>query len=122
MVPSHAIKVVKGNFVHVQPQTPVCKLAFQNYALYTSSYEVFLVFPTPFHSMPPLQAVNRTLAGIGSDTSSCQLVLRVTRVAEILLIGSGFKQSVCSSVFGAICRHGLHQSQLQLRSLLPSLR
>lgn len=40
MVPSHAIKVVKGNFVHVQPQTPVCKLAFQNYTLNTSFYDL----------------------------------------------------------------------------------
>lgn len=128
VVPSHAIKVVKGNFVHVQPQTPVCKLAFQNYALHTSFYEFLFVVPLPPLFPCPSSACRHsrlwtglTLAVIGSDTSSCQLVLRVTRVAEILLIGSGFKQSVCSFVFGAICRHDLHRPpQLQLRSLLPS--
>lgn len=59
-----------------------------------------------------------TLAVIGSDTSTCQLVLRVTRVAEILLIGSGFEQSVCSFMFSAIWWHDLHQCRLQFRSLL----
>lgn len=127
MVPSHAIKVVKGNFVHVQPQTPVCKLAFQNYALHPSFYEFLLVVPLPSLFPCPSSACRHsrlwtglTLAVIGSDTSSCQLVLRVTRVAEILLIGSGFKQSVCSFVFGAICRHDLHQPPAPVE-VTPSL-
>lgn len=77
MVPSHAIKVVKGNFVHVQPQTPVCKLAFQNYTLNTSFYDLLLVFPLPSLFPCPSSACRHsrlwtglTLAVIGSDTSS----------------------------------------------------
>lgn len=60
MVPSHAIKVVKGKFVHLQPQTPVCNLASRNYALNTSFYEFLLVLlflrcshALPQHVAPP---------------------------------------------------------------------